>query len=648
MTSPPDDYAVEPAEHAEEGVADGDSGAVTEVFGDAKAAHLQIRHHLRGIGPLCFHVHSLPAIDIWKAIIAAGGNRHLASIPHLGTLIDVFPSATHTRWDYVFLQGFLCESLRDLGKNSGLGANIRLGGQQYTAADIVKLWAVMLNMGHMRGTFTAERCAHYKLSRHPELHDDLLELMEPPLRAHATRILDSEGWYDFHHILAWMRLSSNPRLKGTNWVAVALAYYDTESEKIRNLRQSFESIRRLAFVYLDSHCVSPYLRTDLPAAILSLRSTPTIARDFLSLGLPIADITDFMSRYLYDTVYLAPEASPIQVEALERLATQFEDKFRGLSAKKRRIALSNLQTTLAARRIHEPKYRFIARLEVGNPPFAQIAHLSDFTIYSHLKTKVTGGEFKIFVTRRPRNRRVFIDFLGGPSGTLPAGMVDAVRMLIQPDPQFPLAELRNLAANQPQVHAQVVQRTRASAARFVLDVLGWMCCSRAPHKCDLRVSRNGRSTDLAMPAVIDPAPTYIGRALSLAANALPEPERTNHAAEIAGLAAYFTGPGLRQRAIWIALAGPIVFRDAETHRDIAEFDGVAVGFRDMTISIVYIEVKGGRKKSGHPLRTRELHEKFSRCGLHGGAEFRVSEVNADTTSIEVRLPLAKGAVVATG
>lgn len=133
--------------------------------------------------------------------------EQLRATHHLGALAeDAGP--VRTRLEYV---AAICDELLRLKEGRpglGLGSTYKekIGGRSFTGLSLAQTWAILLNAGHLFGTFATERGLLFAMHREPEIGARLLN--EIPEFAHpwCSQILEERNPHRFFSVLAAFRL----------------------------------------------------------------------------------------------------------------------------------------------------------------------------------------------------------------------------------------------------------------------------------------------------------------------------------------------------------------------------------------------------------------------------------------------------------
>jgi hypothetical protein len=165
----------------------------------------------------------------------------------------------------------------DLGfkpsKGTGLSSNVTIGNRNATYLEVIQMWILLLNMGHLPGTFSSEKALIKCIKEDTELQKSIYNsLPSERIKHYFEEIVEKESIYEFHRVLSFFYLSkykeSDPDLieyliKVFEYNCIGSQVIDkfdeyAESDKIAferariNLKQIFGKVRQISYLYLDS------------------------------------------------------------------------------------------------------------------------------------------------------------------------------------------------------------------------------------------------------------------------------------------------------------------------------------------------------------------------------------------------------------
>lgn len=267
-----------------------------------------LRFHIPPVGTVETMLHDESA-RAYRWLSQAGEVERLKHLDHLGAIRLAWDGAHHSRWEYItFIWSVIdrCSQVPEVH----VGSVVRLpGGHQVSSgSELLKCWALLLNVGHLKWTFAAERALLFELWRNQEARRDFSRLVsgDPGLQAWAEAILKEGRVYQLFQALALVRLRrlATAGVGELRWEPILAAYIleDSEqSETLQRLRGMYRRIRQAAYLALDTHYTPSLISVD-PRQLLS--DSRSLARVVLrdEKG---DDEWQALEAYLYREVYLA-------------------------------------------------------------------------------------------------------------------------------------------------------------------------------------------------------------------------------------------------------------------------------------------------------------------------------------------------------
>ncbi|OFV68049.1 MAG: hypothetical protein SCAL_000689 [Candidatus Syntrophoarchaeum caldarius] len=223
-----------------------------------------LEYHVPQLGKISARLYPL-ATETYNLLDNYDHIDRMREIDQLGVIRSVYEGAHHSRWEYVMLQLELIYKLRSEKSVKGLfglNSNINILGKEISGAEILQIWILLFNAGHLPGTFATERA----LLRYCQKHSDLRAIITKGLPARKQReyfkeILENEDIYNFHKILIYFHLGRYRRYSSkipnfVDFLQEVLNFYIIDSEeheeKQRNLKNLFHRIRQVSYLFLDS------------------------------------------------------------------------------------------------------------------------------------------------------------------------------------------------------------------------------------------------------------------------------------------------------------------------------------------------------------------------------------------------------------
>jgi hypothetical protein len=265
---------------------------------------LTLQYHVPPLGLLRTTLHD-EARTLYECLLDKGEIDRLKRLDHLGVVRRATEGAHHPRWEYITLIMHLVDLTKNYVPEAHLSARA-LGGRVSSGQELLKMWALLLHLGHLPWTFTAERALLAEVKRSRALRQHLLEpLRDEALRRYARRLIRDENVYRFYHVVAFFRLLhlAEGHPTRTLWID-ALKAYCLRALGVVRLADIYHRLRQIAFFVLDSHYTPALAGLDFAELLTDPR------RLLLVLDPPdssSAELLDAIQTHLYETVYLSTE-----------------------------------------------------------------------------------------------------------------------------------------------------------------------------------------------------------------------------------------------------------------------------------------------------------------------------------------------------
>ena len=287
-----------------------------------------LKYHIPGLGELKADLYENSS-DAYYLLKEKGHVDRLKKIDQLGVIRKVYEGLHHSRWEYVMMQLVILNRLNindsDTGnkpaKGLGLGTDEIINSRKTTYHEIIQMWIMLLNMGHLPGTFSSEKALLKCIKEDSELKKCLKEsLPNEEIESYFEEIVDKENIYDLHKVLSFLYLykheDHNPELVrylikinelfcfGPH---VIDRYTDSNKKdleiKLDYIKQIFNKIRQISYIYLDSKYGPIPFSFDLECILINL--SEYIDRLFIdnnsSLSQSINDFDKFLSSAIYQS-----------------------------------------------------------------------------------------------------------------------------------------------------------------------------------------------------------------------------------------------------------------------------------------------------------------------------------------------------------
>lgn len=250
---------------------------------------------------------------LWRFLDETGEVARLRQLDHLGLIRTVWDGAHHPRWEYAVSTLYLIERCREPYevRLSAAVSNPHSGIAISSGYELLRCWALLLNIGHLHWTFSAERALLFELRESDSATKEIVEALPTgEVRTWASEIISGARVYQLFQVLAFLRLKHLdelcvPHSYDIDVLASYLALYVISSEptgdRMAHLRRIYRNLRRLAYLALDTHYIPSAVVLDLP----DLLSNP---RRFAGHVLQTTDQGDdelrSLERQLYRDIYM--------------------------------------------------------------------------------------------------------------------------------------------------------------------------------------------------------------------------------------------------------------------------------------------------------------------------------------------------------
>ncbi|NYB26460.1 MAG: hypothetical protein HVN34_03865 [Methanobacteriaceae archaeon] len=216
-----------------------------------------------------------------------GHIERLKNIDQLGVIRNIYEGAHHPRWEYVILQLYLINRLKKLDLAKGLGLSSKTTNflnYRPSGAEILQIWILLLNSGHLPGTFASERGLLRTFKESAKLRNVFKGGLRPEEKKFFNRILENEDIYSIHKILISFHLGRYHRFKdydieGSKFAEflreiVNFYLFEPQDENLANrrfkLKSTFRRIRQISYLFLDSQYAPFPVNFDLSKIFLNL------------------------------------------------------------------------------------------------------------------------------------------------------------------------------------------------------------------------------------------------------------------------------------------------------------------------------------------------------------------------------------------
>lgn len=275
---------------------------------EAQLAPESLSLHVPPIGVVSTTLHQESA-SLYRFLRDAGEIDRLKSLDHLGAIRFAIEGAHHPRWEYIMVILALCDRAAE-SPQAHLKSRVQLpsGRSLSSAQELLKCWAMLLNVGHLTWTFAAERALLLELWRDRAARDNFREKIDSSsdIQAWAGRVLKEGRTYQLFQALAFFRirnLTASQSSDPSEWLDLLRAYVlEQGSSQLARLRRLYRELRRIAYMALDSHYTPSVVSVDIHQLFTDLGTLANlVTREVTHTEDQLASV----ERHLYRDVYLS-------------------------------------------------------------------------------------------------------------------------------------------------------------------------------------------------------------------------------------------------------------------------------------------------------------------------------------------------------
>lgn len=264
------------------------------------------------------------------------GIRRLDSIEQLGELKHVIHCGHHSRYEYLVMQLHLVHLVKKYSKAGGLSTSVDLkdGVVFSSGEELLKCWALLLENGHLKGTYEIERFWLRQIVTDDRLKGFFLDLIgDPEIKNYAVGILDNQNLHRFYRLLAWINLKresgktslseSRRRTVDQSTSALKALFLDAEyGSTLWRCRSYFEKLRKLAVLYLDLARLPVHIKFHPSLILQDLQENPEL---YLEKNRTSSRwLFDSLHGVLLERVYASIDATRYKLVRLRELERTYD------------------------------------------------------------------------------------------------------------------------------------------------------------------------------------------------------------------------------------------------------------------------------------------------------------------------------------
>jgi len=251
---------------------------------------------------------------------------YLKRLDHLGFISKSHPGNHHKRWDYICLQLFLVQKLKHSSFNTGLGSKIKILDEEVSNQELLQFFILLANIGHLEGTISSESALLNHIRNNQSIKDEFLSNINkyPFFQTIAQQIISANDAYKLKYLVSlnyFLNKTANPKLIAS--LESIVKSYLMGDEKVAKIRNIYFRVRRICFVYLDSHHCHTPLQLNIAKILINIFNYDEI---FNPVEHDYDKILDASETILTKQIYISPSSSltyKINYEAFLAFLTKY-------------------------------------------------------------------------------------------------------------------------------------------------------------------------------------------------------------------------------------------------------------------------------------------------------------------------------------
>lgn len=198
--------------------------------------------------------------------------ERLKNTEQLGLIKESMEGIHHSRWEYVILQMFLLNRVCDTKKYSlshKFELNLNDNKESLSGAELIQIWILLLNSGHLYGTFSSERGVLKAINDNCSLYKKFKERIPNGLEDWFENVVSGCNFYKMNILNSIYFLNTSQKRsktisgnKLTDFyiellkIFIKEKYDDNLDYKVKNFKKVFNTIRQISYLLLDSQYFS--------------------------------------------------------------------------------------------------------------------------------------------------------------------------------------------------------------------------------------------------------------------------------------------------------------------------------------------------------------------------------------------------------
>ena len=198
--------------------------------------------------------------------------ERLKNTEQLGLIKESMEGIHHSRWEYVILQMFLVNRVCDTKKyalSHKFDLNLNNNIETLSGAELIQIWILLLNSGHLYGTFSSERGVLKAINGNTSLYKKIKEKIPKDLEEWFEDIVTGCKFYKMNILNSIYFLNTSQKKsktisgnKLTDFYIELLKvfiednYDDNLDFRVKKYKKLFNTIRQISYLLLDSQYFS--------------------------------------------------------------------------------------------------------------------------------------------------------------------------------------------------------------------------------------------------------------------------------------------------------------------------------------------------------------------------------------------------------
>ena len=216
--------------------------------------------------------------EIYSFLDEVGQISRLKNLNQLGIISDIIQTAHHPRYEYLFLLCYLVDRIKPNVKGYyPIGREVV---DTLTGTELLKIWTLLLAIGHTPGSFPVEKAILKFLLRREEIKNQFLKRIKgQEIKKYALKLIDENRIYSFYHILSFSKIfryrdnKKQKLLSGKCINYLSLYCLEKTKERYLKLRELFRKLRMFSYIILDSYYTGALTLTDLDGIVAKTFAT---------------------------------------------------------------------------------------------------------------------------------------------------------------------------------------------------------------------------------------------------------------------------------------------------------------------------------------------------------------------------------------